>query len=230
MICLAVVVSNTAAQVNTGSGESKQMTCNIFKLCYGKLDTTECPIWYTFQPPSELMCNPKGSYFFLICEIAELTWSGEYSTTWYWSRCVHDAGVSGIPILPRDYSDAFLIQTNQNKNTYTNQLIFIPTNSTLGYYWCEISSNAGDSFRLSPITPVLEPSNTSLPQCNTYDLYFAHNHRSDCAIEGSPHITHAPLPSFCPTVSILILNGIQITLILLFNRVRCQLIVLQQWY
>ena len=56
----------------------------------------DCPIWYTIQLPPELMCNPKGIFFYLFCEVTEqhkMTWSGLHNVTWYWSQCVHDAGV-----------------------------------------------------------------------------------------------------------------------------------------
>ena len=61
----------------------------------------DCPIWYTIQLPPELMCNPKGIFFYLFCEVTEqhkMTWSGLHNVTWYWSQCVHDAGVNMVQL------------------------------------------------------------------------------------------------------------------------------------
>ena len=117
--------------------------------------------------------------------------------TWYWSRCVHDAGVSGTAILPGDNNNTYLIQISNNQAS--TELIFQVTNSNLGYYWCEINS----ALRPSIITPVLQPTNTSLPECTNHFVQINHNYRlgPECAAKGSPTIyPRAPLPSFCPSV------------------------------
>ena len=51
-------------------------------------------------------------------------------------------------------------------------LVFRVTSSTLGYYWCEISSKDNNlSFRPSLIAPVLQPANQSLPECRVPMYY-----------------------------------------------------------
>ena len=131
-----------------------------------------------------------------------------YSVTWYWSQCVHDAGVKGTAILPGDNRDDYVVYQSdrfQDDNTrrYSDVLYFLVTYSTLGYYWCEISSNTDNmSFRPSLITPVLQPTNKSLSECMIYDdVLNAHNYGPECAAKDSPTIyTRVPLPSFCSSV------------------------------
>ena len=57
----------------------------------------------------------------------------------------------------------------------STELVFQVTNSTLGYYWCEISSAVNVSLRPSIITPVLNL--TSLPECTNYSVQIAHNYK-----------------------------------------------------
>ena len=127
--------------------------------------------------------------------------------TWYWSQCVHDAGVNGTAILPGDNSDAYGIEQIQyhllDDLRINNDLHFLVNNSTLGYYWCKISSNYNVvSIRPSLIAPVLKPTNTSLIECAFSSVYYYTKQlKSECAGEGSPTIyTRTPLPSFCPSV------------------------------
>ena len=131
--------------------------------------------------------------------------SGYSNVTWYWTRCVHNAGVNGTAILPADTSDAYGVYHLPFSTTHTI-MIFLVTNATLGYYWCEINSTENSSpLRSSVITPVLQPTNASLPRCTITSIQFIHNFRSgpECAAEGSPIIyPRAPLPSFCPKASV----------------------------
>ena len=140
---------------------------------------------YAVQPPTELKCNPVGKFITLACDIKHNS-VNLHNVTWYWSRCVHDAGVNGTAILPEDNSDAYRVQVSNYRAS--NQLIFRVTNSTLGYYWCEISSAVNVSLRPSIITPVL--NRTSLPECTNYSVLIAHNYKfgPECAAKDSPII------------------------------------------
>ena len=194
IVCLELLVSDTAAQSN----ESEQS--NIAYKNYVTIDaiTADCSsVSYAVQPPTELKCNPVGKVLSLVCDI-NVTGSEQHSVTWYWSQCVHDAGVSGTAILPGGNSDDYWVQMSNNRAS--SQLFFQVTDSTLGYYWCGISSAVNVSLRPSIITPVLQPTNTSLPECTTHSVQTAHNFKlgPECAAEGSPTIySRVPLPSFC---------------------------------
>ena len=156
-----------------------------------------CPGGYRFdlQPPSELNCNPVNRFMAFQC----ISGSTTDTVTWYWTTDVCDAGVSGTAILPGDMSDAYEVNTFITNN---KQIVFTATNSTLGYYWCEISSAVNVSLRPSTITPVLQPTNTSLPLCTNQDIQLLHNTNPECAAIGSPIVyTRIPSPSSCTMVS-----------------------------
>ena len=157
------------------------------------LAADHCPNgwYYTVQPPTELKCNPVGTFLFLRCATVR------GNVTWYWSQCVHDADVNGTAILPGDNSDAYVVS---NFSETTAVISFLVTNSTLGYYWCEISNS---SLRPSIVTPVFYPTNASLHKCTYSSVEIAHNFMSgnECAVIDSHTIyTRVPLPSFCPLV------------------------------
>ena len=163
-----------------------------------------CPVWYNTQPPTELKCNPMGTFLNLRCQTSSKI-SNIYNVTWYWSRCVHDAGVNGTAILLEDNRDAYWVYFYHSYSPayYYDGLLFRVTKSTLGYYWCEISNDTDIvSFRPSLITPVLQPTNESLPECMPYYVYDSHNqHMPECAARDSSTIyTRTPLPSFCSLV------------------------------
>ena len=140
---------------------------------------------YAVQPPTELNCNPVGKLISLACGIkhSDVTLSRLHNVTWYWSRCDQGAGVNGTAILPGDTSDDYWVLVS--KNLAFIQLIFQVTNSTQGYYWCEISSAMKVSLKPSIVTPVLKA--TSLPECTNYSVRMAHNYKfgPECASEGS---------------------------------------------
>ena len=148
-----------------------------------------------------------GIFIILYCDTSAKI-SVAYNVTWYWSQCVHDAGVRGTAILPGDNRDDYavyqrLVPSRLFTRHYSDGLVFLVTYSTLGYYWCEISSNTENmSFRPSLITPVFQPTNTSLRVCIFDVLYHAHKRpQPECAAKDSPTIyTHVPLPSFCSSV------------------------------
>ena len=162
---------------------------------YWLTHTTACPGGYRFttQPPSQLNCDPVERFISLQCV------SGSISdcVTWYWSQSVCDAGINGTAILPGDTSDAYEVSTLGSASN--RQISFTVTQSTLGYYWCEISNALNVSLRSSTITPVLQPTtNTSLPLCTGGHVAAIHNSNPECAAVGSPIVyTYTPLPSEC---------------------------------
>ena len=169
---------------------------------------TGCPGGYRYstQPPSELNCNPVNRFISLHC----ISGSSSDTVTWYWTQSACDAGVSGTAILPGDPSDAY--EVNTIGSPHNRQISFIATNSTLGYYWCEISSAVNVSLRPSTITPVLQPTNTSLPLCTNQNIQLLHNTNPECAAEGSPIVyTRTPLPSSCAIVRVILLTLILLT-------------------
>ena len=115
-----------------------------------------CPggIQFINQPPTELNCDPMGHLIVLICTIQQD--NGFSNVTWYWSRCDQDAGVNGTAILPEDRTDAYGIQQTHAmgfSNLTSSLLVLQVSNTTLGYYWCEVNSA---SSRPSVISPVLQ--------------------------------------------------------------------------
>ena len=170
---------------------------NYFHNYFIMINIIACPIWYNIQPPTELKCNPLETFLNIQC-VTSAKRSVVYNVTWYWSQCVHDAGVRGTAILLEDNRDDFFVlhshimyYDGSTTRRYSDGLVFRVTDSTLGYYWCEISSNTDNmSFRPSLITPILQPTNTSLPECILFDVLLnAHNqHQPECAAKDSPII------------------------------------------
>ena len=198
IVLLALIVNNTAAQNDDGSDESECAWCHGLIDIYSNynLNVLGCPddAWYIIQPPNKLNCAPmEGEFIILQCQTNSTEQHG--NVTWYWTRCVHNAGVKGTAIEPGDTSDKYGVIMN-----FTTVTIFFQvTNATLGYYWCKIGNNETSYLRPSTITPVL--TNTSLPFCTFDSISLSHNNGSECATEGSPTIyPRVPLPSFCPLV------------------------------
>ena len=166
----------------------------------------DCPIWFENQPPTELKCNPMETFISLYCRTRATTNSVAYNVTWYWSQCVNDAGIKGTAILLENNRDEYYTyhsySSYPSKHTETFQyasILFRVTESTQGYYWCEISSNTtAVTFRPSLIAPVLQSTNKSLPECSLYGGYSYLHNVPECATKGSPTVyTQIPLPSFC---------------------------------
>ena len=157
-----------------------------------------CSTQYTAQPPTALNCDPLGGIIGLHCLIHQDNGFG--NVTWYWSRCDQDAGFNGTAILLEDRNDVYGVEQHFfSGNSTLSNLIFLVTNATLGYYWCEVNSS---SSRPSVITPVLQPTNTSLPECTILSVGPNHNIGSECAAVGSPIVVpRVPLPSFCPSTA-----------------------------
>ena len=123
-------------------------------------------------------------------DLHQIMWPGN------WSQSACDAGINGTAILPGDTSDAYEVSTLGSASN--RQISFTVTQSTLGYYWCEISNAVNVSLRTSAITPVLQPTNTSLPLCTGSHVTAIHNTNPECAAVGSAIVyTHTPLPSEC---------------------------------
>ena len=154
----------------------------------------DCPSGYMFiiQPPTELNCNPVRRSLSLQCA----TLSTSDNVTWYWTQKICEAGVNGTAILPGDTSDNYQVTTYIINN---RQISFTVSESTLGYYWCEISNAVNVSLRPSTITPVLQPcTNMSLSACTNALILTSHNRNPECAEEDSPTvISRPPLPSSC---------------------------------
>ena len=176
-----------------------------------------CPgrVWYTLQPPTELNCDPMGDFLHLQCSSQQVNTS--HNVTWYWTRCVHDAGVKGKVIEPGDTSDAYGVYMSHYSYHKDSNILFQVTEATMGFYWCEIGNAKNSFFRPSTITPALQPINNSLPvPCTFMRVRNAHLDYVECADESSPTMhTRVPLPSFCPSVKDNIEPFIQYTLVLL---------------
>ena len=112
------------------------------------------------------------------------------SVSWFWTQNVSQAGINGTQIIA---SMTPYIVTGFISGY--KKLLFQVSESTVGYYWCEIT-DAGVDVRPSGIVPVC--SNESLPQCpNPYETYPLNPH-IECAIQASTFIvSHSGLPTDC---------------------------------
>lgn len=57
---MALLFSKTAAQSDDGEGEH---ACKSYMYII-----LVCPVWYNTQPPTELKCNPMGTFLNLRCQ------------------------------------------------------------------------------------------------------------------------------------------------------------------
>ena len=140
-----------------------------------------------------LDCDPLGVDVVLRCTSS----SSSDIVTWYWTQNVGEAGVSGTAILPGNTSDNYKFDTISTNN---RQIGFTVNESTLGYYWCEISNAVNVSLRPSTITPVCPPMNSSQQKkCTTEHIKFdLHHTDTECAEEDSPKVfNRPPLPTNC---------------------------------
>ena len=161
----------------------------------------DCTYKYGIQPPTMLDCDPLGTNITLQCAIQP----AEDTVTFYWTRNVSEAGVNGTAILPGDTSDNYQVTTYIINN---RQISFTVSESTLGYYWCEISNAVNVSLRPSTITPVCPPMSSS-QRCDQSQILSDLHHRTlECAEENSPTVISRPtLPTSCagssPSVSVI---------------------------
>ena len=102
-----------------------------------------------------LDCDPLGTNIALYCVILPLA----SIVSFYWTQNVCDAGVSGSVILLEDTSDNY--QEDPIIGTWYRTISFTVSESTFGYYWCEISNAVNESFRPSTITAVCPLMNSS---------------------------------------------------------------------
>ena len=146
-----------------------------------------------------LDCDPLGTSITLQCSIEQ----SASTVTFYWTQNVSEAGISGTAILPGDTSDNYQVSTLHFPGIIS--LNFTVNESTLGYYWCEISNAMIVSLRSSTITPVCPPLSSS-QQCDEQRIIRNHHFGIECAEENSPiMIPRPPLPTSCavsfPSVS-----------------------------
>ena len=160
---------------------------------YNYIQFLDCTYQYGIQPPSMLGCDPLGTNITLQCAILPAA----DTVTFYWTQNICEAGVSGTAILPGDTSGNY--QVDASLGPSFRVISFTVSESTLGYYWCEISTAVNAPLRPSTITPICQPM-SNLKKCN--GLYILHHRtRPECAEENSPTvISRPPHPTSC-TVS-----------------------------
>ena len=151
-----------------------------------------------------LDCDPLGTNITLQCIIEPVI----DTATFYWTQNVCEAGVSGTAILPGDTSDNYQVDTLGFPGIIS--LNFTVNESTLGYYWCEISNGMNVSLRPSTVTPVYPPMSSSQKCDEKHILSDLHHIGTECAEESSPTVISRPhLPTSCAgtlhSVSVLIL-------------------------
>ena len=146
-----------------------------------------CNISWNLQPIQDtLSCDLLGVDITLECT----AFPASLLVSWFWTRNVSQAGITGTQILE-----------GMGPHTVTGfvpgykKLLFLVNESTVGYYWCEIT-DAGVNVRPSSIVPVC--SDSSLPQCpNPYENY-PHNVNSECAVQDANFtVSHSGLPTDC---------------------------------
>ena len=121
---------------------------------------------------------------------------------WYWTQNVSDAGVNGTLISPGDSSDAYMV-TVITQAINQRGLSFVVTNSTLGYYWCEIGNVSNVSLRPTTITPVCSAGSSQLMNCTDTEIANKHIHTAMCAVINSPFSPSLLLtPCFTQVVTI----------------------------
>ena len=114
---------------------------------------------------------------------------------WYWTQNISDAGVNGTPILPGDNSDTYIVTVNAQP-VNERHLTFTVTDSTLGYYWCEIGNVTDVLLRPTTITPVCSTGSSQIMNCTDTEIANKHVVMALCAVINSP-FSPSPLPSPC---------------------------------
>ena len=139
-----------------------------------------------------LDCDPLGKFINLQCA----TEATSDNVTWYWTQNVSMAGDRGTEILHGDASDNYQVTIFGTNN---RAIGFTVNESTLGYYWCEISNAVNVSLRPSTITPVCLPMNNSQQnKCTSEQISNLHHDDTECAEKDSPTvINRPPLPTSC---------------------------------
>ena len=104
-----------------------------------------CEINWQLQPTqTALPCDPLGVDITLQCASDPVN----FSVNWFWTQNVSQAGINGTQILVDmvPYTVTSFVPGLQ-------KLLFEVNESTVGYYWCEIT-DAGMDVRPSGIVPV----------------------------------------------------------------------------
>ena len=146
-----------------------------------------CNITWLKQPTqTTLPCDPLGVDISLQCTSSP----HDLTVTWFWTRNVNQAGINGTQIFvgmgPYHVTEILSGHTT---------LLFQVNESTVGYYWCEIT-DAGVDVRPSGIVPVC--SNGSEPHCSDPYETYPHNPHLECAIQDSNFtVSHSGLPMDC---------------------------------
>ena len=168
--------------LNQIEGELYCVSCQYLTI-HLLLCTIGCIYTYVIQPPSSLGCNPLGIQILLTCATDPLPQLA--TLNWYWTQNVSDAGVNGTLISPGDSSDAYMV-TVITQAINQRGLSFVVTNSTLGYYWCEIGNVSNVSLRPTTITPVCSAGSSQLMNCTDTEIANKHIHTAMCAVINSP--------------------------------------------
>ena len=142
-----------------------------------------------------LDCDPMGTNISLHCGILP----AKDTATFYWTENVSEAGVSGTAILLGDTSHNYQVTSF---GPSFRDISFTVSESTLGYYWCEISNAVNVSLRPSTITPVCPPMSNSQKCNSTHLLNDLHRFETVCAEENSPTVfSRPPLPTSCAVLT-----------------------------
>ena len=184
-LCITLLFAAIAvsAGMTTTNGECIYMQASCIIVHYAG-----CSDKYTNQPPNELNCNPLHTTVTLQCA----TDSNSHEVTWYWTQNFSDAGIRGEEILPG--STGYTVSVF---GAHLKHLTFVVMNSSLGYYWCEISNAVNASLRSSTITPVC--AQQTLSKCNESYVFGIHHIGEECAMENSPLVfNRPPLPKCFP--------------------------------
>lgn len=154
---------------------------------------------YVLQPPPSLTCNPHTlSTIYLKCQAN----STEVSYSWYYTNDIQEAR-NGIG------NRINVTSNNQYNITRTSngisRLTFNVTNTTIGFYWCMVSSTkySSTAIRHSRITPICESYfylNFFPGPCSNVFVDAAHYITKECIFDNVT-ISLVPLPDNCISVS-----------------------------
>ena len=148
----------------------------------------ECTHQFTRQPPAKLNCRPLETVIRLQCASS----SPEDTVAWLWSRSKEQAGSNGTLIISNSQQSVYKILQ------HVHHLTIKVTESTLGYYWCEIRNAVNVSLRPTTITPVCPPRDNCLPQCTTQAVSRLHSNVSTCVETNNysrPSLPDCTIPS-----------------------------------
>ena len=170
-----------AYSIHTNDGSSPKL---IRVLSPSIATPQECTHQFIQQPPVKLNCRPLEIVIRLQCAAS----STEDVVAWLWSRSKNHAGSNGTLIVSNSHQNVYKILQ------HVHHLTINVTESTLGYYWCEIRNAGGMSLRPTTITPVCPPQDDDcLPQCTTQAVSRLHSNVLTCA-EATGNYSRPSLP------------------------------------